>query len=90
MTVVEERGAPGAAVADARRTPVTAPSGTASKLSQADWKRAERDPFVERVREVVDGTLLEVRVARPTEKIEPREDHADRTEDTSEDVTNEE
>ena len=90
VTVIAEREIPSATVSDVKPMPVATASGAASKLSQADCKRAERDPFVERVREVVDGTLLKVRVASPTERIEPSKDRANRTQDTSEDIRNEE
>lgn len=46
--------------------PVLAPAP--ARLSSADWQRATEDPLVVRVKEAVDGTLLDVRpVAQPTQ-----------------------
>ena len=46
-------------------------------MTSADWEKVARDPFVERVREAVEGTLFDVRPAKPISEPEPAPEEAE-------------
>ncbi|MHC4695811.1 MAG: DNA polymerase III subunit gamma/tau [Planctomycetota bacterium] len=48
-----------------------------AKVTSADWEKVARDPFVERVREAVEGTLFDVRPAKRISEPEPAPDEAE-------------
>ncbi len=75
------KGKPGSQAADRpaatdANVPGVSDPKQAVSLTSADWDRVAHDPFVERVREAVEGTLFDVKPAKPPEQPEPSTDEA--------------